>query len=73
MQLHVFSLKEVLKVLKWVFDKLLYIFATANGIDLRCFKLWIHLDQILKVSNIKGLQFQVAKIYGGENLRWDKD
>ena len=39
-----------------------------NVADLRYFKLWILLDQIIWVWNIKGLQHRVLKILRFENL-----
>ena len=35
-----------------------------NVVDLRYFKLWILLNQIIRVWNIKGLQQRVLKIFG---------
>ena len=41
-----------------------------NVVDLWYFKLWILLDQIFEVWNIKGLHQQIEKIKGEENLSW---
>ena len=50
----------------WVFDTnsdfLITISLEPNLADLRYFKLWILLDQIIWVWNIKGLQHRVLKI-----------
>ena len=50
----------------WVFatnsDFLITISLEPNDVDLRYFKLWILLDQIIWVWNIKGLQHRVLKI-----------
>jgi len=50
----------------WVFatksDFMITISLETNFIDLRYFKLWILLNQIIRVWNIKGLQLRVLKI-----------
>ena len=62
--------KKVLSYIKrnWVFatnsDFLILISYEPNVIDLRYFKLWILLDQVILVWNIKGLHHHVAKIWG---------
>ena len=54
------------KFLNWVFatnsDFLITISLEPNVADLRYFKLWILLDQIIWIWNIKGLQHRVLKI-----------
>ena len=56
----------------WVFatksDFLIPIPLQRNVVNLRYFKLWIMLDTIIFVWNIKGLHHLVAKIYGLESL-----
>ena len=56
----------------WVFatnsDFLITISLQPNVVDLRYFKLWILLNQIIRVWNIKGLQHRVLKILGFKYL-----
>ena len=58
----------------WIWCKRNQVFATNsnflipislrhNFVDLRYFKLWILLDQIFWIWNIKGLQHQIPKVY----------
>ena len=56
----------------WIFatnsDFLITISLKPNVVDLRYFKLWIFLNQIIRVWNIKGLQQRVLKILGFKYL-----
>ena len=56
----------------WVFgtnsDLIIPISLQPNVVDLRSFKLWILLHQIILVWNIKSLKHQFSKIWGSENL-----
>ena len=56
----------------WVFatnsDFLITISLEPNVTDLRYFKLWIMLNQIIRVWNIKGLQHRALKILGFKYL-----
>ncbi len=60
------------KLRNWVFatnsDFLITISLKPNVVDLRYFKLWILLNQIIRVWNIKGLQQRVLKILGFKYL-----
>jgi len=54
--------------MNWVFattsDFLIPKYFQPNIVDLRYFKLWIMLDQIIQVWNIKGLNLPVAVVKG---------
>ena len=49
-------------------DFLILVYLQPNVTDLRYFKAWILSDQLIKVWNIKGVHFKVAKILGLESL-----